>query len=69
MLKIDSDTQLPNFPLLLGFGAGSNIYSTDIAAKCTAGAKVEGVDIVSGVSETILSFIGARVKIDTDESW
>ena len=67
MLKIDSDTQLPNFPLLLGFGAGSNIYSTDIAAKCTAGAKVEGVDIVSCVSETILSFNGARVKIDTDE--
>ena len=65
--KIDPGTNLPTFPLMLGYGVGSNLYSADIPAKVIASAKVDGVEVVSCVTETVLSFNGARIKVDTDE--
>ena len=66
-LSLNPATGLPDIPLLLGLGAGTNLYSTDVPARIIAEAPVDGVDIVSCVTETILSFQGARVKVDTDE--
>lgn len=65
--RIDPSTKLPTFPLMLAFGVGSNLYSADVPAKVIAGGNVDGVEIVSCVTETVLSFNGARIKIDTDE--
>lgn len=67
-IQIDPLSKLPNRPLLLGFGAGTNLYSTNVPAKIVAEAKVGDVDVVSCVTETVLSFNGARVKVDTDEN-
>ncbi len=66
-ISIDPSTKLPTFPLMLGFGAGSNLYSADVPAKVISSAVVDGVEVVSCVTETVLSFNGARVKVDTDE--
>lgn len=66
-LKLNPVTNLPNYPLLTAFGAGSNLYSADVPAKVIGSAVVDGVEIVSCVTETVLSFNGARVKVDTDE--
>jgi len=65
--SIDPATKLPIFPLMLGFGAGSNLYSCDVPSKVVASGVVDGVEVISCVTETVLSFNGARVKIDTDE--
>ncbi len=67
-IRINPLTGLPDRPLLLGFGAGTNLYSTNVPAKIIAQAKVGDLDIVSCVTETVLSFNGARVKVDTDEN-
>lgn len=66
-LKIEDSTGLPNAPLMLGLGAGSNLYSADVPSKFVGSAVVDGVEVISCVTETVLSFNGARVKIDTDE--
>ena len=65
--RIDLSTKLPTFPLMLAYGVGSNLYSADVPAKVIAGGNVDGVEIVSCVTETVLSFNGARIKVDTDE--
>ncbi len=67
-IKINNLTGLPDRPLLSGFGAGTNLYSTNVPAKIIAGAKIGDLDVVSCVTETVLSFNGARVKVDTDEN-
>ena len=67
-IRINNLTGLPDRPLLLGYGAGTNLYSTNVPAKIIAGAKVGDMDVVSCVTETVLSFNGARVKVDTDEN-
>ncbi len=66
-LHLDPKSGLPDFPIMLGYGAGTNLYSTDVPAKVITSRVVDGVEIVSCVTETVLSFNGARVKIDTDE--
>ena len=65
-IKVNPLTGLPDRPLMLGFGAGTNLYSTNVPAKVIAGAKVGDLDVVSCITETVLSFNGARVKVDTD---
>ena len=67
-IRMDPVTGLPTKPLLLGYGAGTNLYSNAVPAKFVAQSKVDGVDIVTCVTETVLSFNGARVKVDTDEN-
>ncbi len=66
-LHLNPATGLPDFPILLGYGTGSNLYSTDVPAKIIASKVIDGVEIVSCVTETVLSFNGCRVKVDTDE--
>ena len=67
ILSVDPSTKLPNYPLVLGFGAGSNIYSTDVPSKLVVSDVIDGVEFVTCASETVLSFNGCRVKVDTDE--
>lgn len=67
MIKLEDSTGLPNLPLMLGRGAGSNLYSADVPSKFVGSAVVDGAEVVTCVTETVLSFNGARVKIDTDE--
>lgn len=66
-LHLNPTTGLPDYPILLGYGTGSNLYSTDVPAKVIASRMVDGVEIVTCATETVLSFNGCRVKIDTDE--
>lgn len=66
-IKMDPTTQLPNYPLVSAFGAGSNLYSADVPSKIVTSAEVDGVEVVTCATETVLSFNGARVKVDTDE--
>lgn len=50
------------------FGAGTNLYSTNTPSKIVAEAKVGDLDVITCATETVLSFNGARVKVDTDEN-
>ena len=67
-IRINNLTGLPDRPLLTGFGAGTNLYSTNVPAKIVAEAKVGTLDVITCATETVLSFNGARVKVDTDEN-
>ena len=66
-IHFDTVTGLPSAPLMLGLGAGSNLYSADIPARYIGLDTVDGVEIVTAVTEAVLSFSGAKVKLDTDE--
>jgi 6-hydroxynicotinate reductase len=52
-------------PLLTGVGAGT-LYPNPNPAPYIVGADVEGVDVVTAVTEAPLTFSGIKVKIDTD---
>lgn len=52
---------------MLGLGAGSNLYSADIPARYIGKDTVDGVEVVTAVTEAVLSFSGAKVKLDTDD--
>lgn len=67
LIKMDPTTKLPNLPLISAYGAGSNLYSADVPSKIVTSGVVDGVDVVTCATETVLSFNGARVKVDTDE--
>lgn len=67
-IHLNNLTGLPNKPLLLGYGAGTNLYSNAVPSKFVVSGKVEGVDIITCVTEAVLSFNGAKVKVDTDEN-
>ena len=66
-IHFDEVTGLPSAPLMLGLGAGSNLYSADIPARFIGSDTVDGVEVVTAVTEAVLSFSGAKVKLDTDE--
>ena len=67
-VRLNPSTGLPDVPLMLGYGAGTNLYSTDVPARFIGSSKVEGTDVITCVTEAVLSFSGARVKVDTDEN-
>jgi len=52
-------------PLLTGVGAGT-LYPNPNPAPYIVGDDVEGVDVVTAVTEAPLTFSGIKVKIDTD---
>ena len=64
-LVLDPNTGIPNKPLLTGIGAGTNLQK--MPARFIAEANIDGVDVVSCVTEAALSFSGLRVKIDTSD--
>ncbi len=66
-IHFDKVTGLPSAPLMLGLGAGSNLYSADIPARYIGCDTVDGVEVITAVTEAVLSFSGAKVKIDTDD--
>lgn len=63
--KINPQTGLPYHPLLTGAGAGTNLQLEP--ARIIAEKTVEGVDVVTAVTEAVLSFSGLEVKIDTSD--
>lgn len=67
-IRINNLTGLPDRPLVSAFGAGTNLYSTNTPSKIVAEAKVGDLDVITCATETVLSFNGARVKVDTDEN-
>ena len=52
-------------PLLTGVGAGT-LYPNPSPAPYIVSEEVEGVDVVTAVTEAPLTFSGIKVKIDTD---
>lgn len=66
-IHFDENTGLPTAPLMLGLGAGSNLYSADVPARFIGSDTIDGVDVITCVTEAVLSFSGAKVKLDTDE--
>ncbi len=66
-LVLEKSTGLPSAPLILGLGAGTNLYSADVPSRVVGRAEVEGVPVITCTTESVLSFAGVRVKIDTDE--
>ena len=52
-------------PLLTGVGAGT-LYPNPNPAPYIVGEDVEGLDVVTAVTEAPLTFSGIKVKIDTD---
>ncbi len=56
---------LPSRPLLTGVGAGTNRPLAP--ARIIAQDMVEGVEVVTAVTEAVLSFSGVRVKLDLDD--
>ena len=64
-ITIDPETRLPDKPLLTGIGAGTNLQK--VPARIIAEETIDGVDVVSAVTEAVLSFSGLRIKIDTSD--
>lgn len=62
---LDPQSGLPDKPLLTGIGAGTNLQK--VPARIIAGEKLGGVEVVTAVTEAVLSFSGLRVKIDTSD--
>jgi NAD-dependent dihydropyrimidine dehydrogenase PreA subunit len=52
-------------PLLTGVGAGT-LYPNPKPAPYIVGDEVEGLDVVTAITEAPLTFSGIKVKIDTD---
>lgn len=63
--RINPQTGLPDKPLLTGVGAGTNLQM--LPARIIAGKTVEDVEVVTAVTEAVLSFSGIEVKIDTSD--
>lgn len=63
-IVINPITGLPTKPLLTGVGAGTNLQLEP--ARIIAEDAVDGVDVVTAVTEAVLSFSGIKVKIDVD---
>ena len=63
-IRMDLVRGLPTKPLLTGVGAGTNLQLAP--ARIIAQKEVEGVDVVTCVTEAVLSFSGIRVKLDMD---
>ncbi|MDL2226123.1 4Fe-4S binding protein [Deltaproteobacteria bacterium OttesenSCG-928-M10] len=66
-IVMEKSTGLPSSPLILGLGAGTNLYSAEVPSRVVGRAEVEGVPVITCTTESVLSFSGVRVKIDTDE--
>ena len=63
--RMNSVDNLPTRPLLTGVGAGTN---RELApARVIAQESIEGVEVVTAVTEAVLSFSGVRVKLDLDD--
>lgn len=67
-IEMDKITGLPTKPLLLGVGSGTTLYTTNTPARFMGGANLDGVEVVTAVTESVLSFGGVKLKIDTDEN-
>jgi hypothetical protein len=65
MTRMDPLKELPTRPLLTGVGAGTNLQLAP--ARIIAQDTIEGVEVVSAVTEAVLSFSGVRVKVDVDD--
>jgi hypothetical protein len=63
--RINPQTGLPYRPLFTAVGSGSNLQMAP--ARIIANAVVDGVDVVTAVTEAVLSFSGIEVKIDTSD--
>jgi NAD-dependent dihydropyrimidine dehydrogenase PreA subunit len=63
--RIDPLKELPTRPLLTGVGAGTNLQLAP--ARIIAQDSIEGIEVVSAVTEAVLSFSGVRVKLDVDD--
>jgi hypothetical protein len=63
--RMDSLKELPTRPLLTGVGAGTNLQLAP--ARIIAQDFIEGIEVVSAVTEAVLSFSGVRVKLDLDD--
>ena len=63
-IGLNPNTMLPNLPLVTGFGAGTNRQLAP--AKIIAQEKIDGVEVVTAVTEAVLSFSGLKVKLDVD---
>ncbi len=63
--QINPQTGLPYKPLLTAVGSGTNLQKAP--ARIMAEATVDGVDVVTCVTEAVLSFSGLEVKIDTSD--
>lgn len=63
-IRLDPLKGLPTKPLLTGVGAGTNLQL--LPARIIAEEAIEGVDVVTAVTEAVLSFSGVRVKLDVD---
>jgi hypothetical protein len=63
--RIDPLKELPVRPLLTGVGAGTNLQLAP--ARIIAQDSIEGIEVVSAVTEAVLSFSGVRVKLDVDD--
>ena len=63
-IKINSINKLPTKPLVTGFGAGTNRQLAP--AKIITQDVIDGVEVVTAVTEAVLSFSGLKVKLDVD---
>jgi NAD-dependent dihydropyrimidine dehydrogenase PreA subunit len=63
-IRINPINMLPDRPLVTGFGAGTNRQLAP--AKIIAQDVVEGVEVVTAVTEAVLSFSRLKVKLDVD---
>lgn len=67
-VEMDKRTKLPSAPLMLGVGAGTNLYTTNVPARYVVEDVIDDVEVVTSVTESVLSFSGVKLKIDTDEN-
>lgn len=63
-IKMDHETMLPDKPLITGIGSGTNLQK--MPARIVAMDNVDGVDVVTAVTEAVLSFSGVRVILETE---
>ncbi|MBW1712652.1 MAG: 4Fe-4S binding protein [Deltaproteobacteria bacterium] len=63
--RLNPIDNLPTRPLLTGYGAGTNRPLAP--ARIIAQDVIEGVEVVTAVTEAVLSFSGVRVKLDLDD--
>lgn len=64
-IVLDPLTRLPDKPLLTGIGSGTNLQK--VPARIIAEKEINGVDIVTAVTEAVLSFSGLRIKLDLSD--
>lgn len=64
--NILSKNNLPVYPLITGIGSGTTLLAHK-PAPLIVQDNIEGVDVITAVSETPLSYSGIKVKIDTNK--